>query len=156
MVLVENVSFLGSKNEYASIFAHFVKDAILCDSIKIDRVKDIFRALLDLGGHINKREKRQPIYENECKSLFSPYPNTDMYIKGADVGYIINIEYVVNCLNVIITKNEEHFYPDDISKRRPYVEQRERLYSLIDFYNKICDTSNELKKVPVLSRSSGL
>ena len=150
MVLVKNVTFLGSNNEYASIFAHFVKDAILCDSIKIDRVKDIFRVLLDLGGHINKREKRQLIYSNECEPLYKPYKG--QYITETDNGYIVNTEMVMLSLNTRITRNEEHFSPDKVSKRRPYVKQRERLYSLIDFYNTMCDTNDELEKVKKLSK----
>ena len=140
---------VGSSSEYASIFGHFVKYATLDNSTKIDRMKDIFRDLLDLGGHINKRKNKQKIYEKKC---FSKFTNYDAEITGTDDGYIVNTEYVMSDLNTKIRYNEEQFHPREVLKKRPYVKQRKRLYGLMTFYNTICDTNDELKKVKKLSK----
>ena len=97
----------GGISYYASIFGHFVKCAILDnstevnESTKIYRMKNIFKDLLDLGGHINTREEKQLIYKNKC-STRSPYYGTP--IKGEYKGYIVNVEKVMFCLKMFTRK----------------------------------------------------
>lgn len=167
----DNCQHLGSSSYYSSIIGYFVYHAIMDGSTKIDYyakkneptkidpMQNIFLDLLNLGGRINEAEKKQLIYKRAGSPPYS-YSYAGIKKKVTDCGYILNTEEVMKTIKNQIN-NDQQLYSNyghkwfyshrwiGENKKRPYIVRRQRLCSLTDFYNEICDSNQncKLKKI---------
>ncbi len=175
----DNCQHLGSSSYYASIIGYFVYHAIMNGSTetdyeakknettKIDRMQKIFFNLLNLEGRINEPEKKQLIYKR-AGSPSSSYSRTGIREDVTDYGYIVNTEEVMKTIKDQIDEDKQLYsnYGHKLfcsyrgigrDKKRPYIVREQRLCSLIDYYNEICDSNQncELKKIESPFKNKG-